>query len=85
MDGGSRLAFAAPLARQGDQREKGNTMPDYGKQKSGRGVKGQPRHSEHNAPGGAKNPYGNRPDKAALLAKLTQKAQEKAGKTDPEG
>jgi len=49
-------------------------MSDYSKQKSGTGAKGQPRHSEKNAPGGVKNPYGSRPDKAALVAKLAEKA-----------
>lgn len=49
-------------------------MADYSKQKSGTAGKGQPRHKEHNAPGGAKNPFGQRPDKAALLARLTARA-----------
>lgn len=49
-------------------------MSDYSKQRSGTGAKGQPRHKEHNAPGGAKNPFGNRPDKAELVARLAEKA-----------
>lgn len=49
-------------------------MSDYSKQRSGTGGKGQPRHKEHNAPGGAKNPFGARPDKATLVARLAEKA-----------
>jgi len=39
-----------------------------------KGGKGTPRHKEHNAPGGPKNPFGQRPDKAALVAKLADAA-----------
>ena len=49
-------------------------MPDYGKQYSGTAGKGQPRHKEHNAPGSSKKPFGSRPDKAELLARLAEKA-----------
>lgn len=50
-------------------------MADYSKQKSATGVKGAPRHKEHNAPGGPKNPFGARNDKAALVAKLSETAR----------
>jgi hypothetical protein len=56
----------------------GAVMADYSKQKSGTGVKGAPRHKEHNAPGGPKNPFGARNDKAALVAKLAEAARSKA-------
>lgn len=36
--------------------------------------KGTPRHKEHNAPGGPKNPFGQKTDKAALVAKLADAA-----------
>ena len=52
-------------------------MPDYGKQYSGTAGKGGPRHKEHNAPGGAKKPFGAKEDKAALVAKLAAKAAAK--------
>ena len=41
--------------------------------------KGVPRHKEHNAPGGPKNPFGQKSDKAALVAKLAATAK-KPGK-----
>lgn len=50
-------------------------MADYGKQKSGKPAKVGPRHREHNAPGGPANPFGNRPDKGALLERLKASAQ----------
>lgn len=43
-------------------------------------AKGVPPHKEHNAPGGPKNPYGARPDKAALVAKLAANAKKPAAK-----
>ncbi|MCC7321483.1 MAG: hypothetical protein IT542_10975 [Rubellimicrobium sp.] len=58
-------------------------MPDYGKQKSGNANRGAPGHREHNAPGGRKNPFGTRPDKTALLARMKEQAQ-KAGRKEPE-
>lgn len=50
-------------------------MADYGKQRSGTPAKVGPPHREHNAPGGPANPFGNRPDKAALLDRLRASAQ----------
>jgi hypothetical protein len=47
-------------------------MATTGKSKT---TKGAPRHKEHNAPGGPKNPFGARPDKAALVAKLAEAAK----------
>jgi hypothetical protein len=38
-------------------------------------TKGTPRHKEHNAPGGPKNPFGQKSDKAALVAKLAANAK----------
>jgi hypothetical protein len=49
--------------------------------KAGRG-RGAPRHREHNAPGGPRNPFGQRPDKSAIVAKLSAAAR-KAGKDAP--
>jgi hypothetical protein len=40
--------------------------------------KGAPRHKEHNAPGGPKNPFGQKADKAAILAKLAANAKKPA-------
>lgn len=34
-----------------------------------------PRHNEHNAPGSQKNPFGKRPTKEELVARLKAKAQ----------
>lgn len=34
-----------------------------------------PRHKEHNAPGGPKNPFGNRQTKEELIAKLKEQAE----------
>ena len=50
-------------------------MSDYSKQKSGTAAKGQPKHSEHNAHGSDKNPFGRPKPKAELLAKLSEKAK----------
>jgi len=33
-----------------------------------------PRHKEHNAPGSQKNPFGKRPSKEGLIARLKSKA-----------
>ena len=60
----------------------GAVMADYSKQKSGTGVKGTPRHKEHNAPGSDKNPFGRPKPKAELVAKLAaaaRKGEEKSG------
>lgn len=40
------------------------------------GKKG-PKHEEHNAPGSAKKPFGQREDKAALLARMKKAAEAK--------
>ena len=58
-------------------------MADYGKQKSGTAPKGTPRHREHNAPGGPKNPFGARPDKAALVARLAAAARRATDDSTP--
>ncbi|MEZ5716448.1 MAG: hypothetical protein R3D85_15600 [Paracoccaceae bacterium] len=39
-----------------------------------------PRHSEHNAPGSNKKPFGQRPGKAELLARMKAAAEADAGK-----
>ncbi|MBE0414557.1 hypothetical protein [Yoonia sp.] len=36
-----------------------------------------PKHNEHNAPGSAKKPFGQREDKAALLARMKKAAEAK--------
>ena len=36
-----------------------------------------PKHKEHNAPGSAKKPFGQRPDKAELLARMKAAAEAK--------
>ncbi len=59
-------------------------MPDYGKQKSGKSAGGAPRHSEHNAPGGRRNPFGARADKAELLNRLTEKARARGAQSTDE-
>lgn len=50
---------------------------DYGKSGTRTAPKGTPRHAEHNAPGTAKKPFGARPDKAELLARLKAAAEAK--------
>lgn len=37
-----------------------------------------PRHKEHNAPGSEKNPFGKRPSKEALVARLKARAEKAA-------
>lgn len=54
---------------------------DYSKSGNVKGPKGAPRHREHNAPGGPKNPFNSRPSKAELVARLKANA-EKAKKPD---
>ena len=63
-------------------------MADYGKQKSAKPRRNSPSHSEHNAPGGPDNPFGARPDKAALLERMREaakRAQGGPGSEVPEG
>ncbi|MBU2992573.1 hypothetical protein Q4555_08310 [Octadecabacter sp. 1_MG-2023] len=38
-------------------------------------AKGQPRHSEHNAYGTKKTPFGQRPSKAELLERMKENAE----------
>ena len=58
-------------------------MADYSKQKSGKPQKNRPRHREHNEPGGPANPFGARPDKAALLERM-KAAAKKPGEGEPD-
>jgi hypothetical protein len=58
-------------------------MADYSKQKSGNPQKNRPPHREHNEPGGPKNPFGARNDKAALLERMKANAQK--AKDDEQG
>lgn len=57
---------------------------DYKKSGAARGPKGQPRHSEHNAYGSDKTPFGKRPDKAELLDRMKKAAQDKSDGTPPD-
>lgn len=51
---------------------------DYGKQGAAKVAKKGPKHNEHNQYGSAKTPFGSRPSKEELLARM-KKGQ---GKTD---
>ncbi len=53
---------------------------DYGKSGAPKLGKNKPRHSEHNAKGSSKNPFGQKPTKADLLARM--KAAADKGKAD---
>jgi hypothetical protein len=53
-------------------------MMDYSKSGGAKASQNAPRHSEHNAKGTAKNPFGAAPDKASLVAKLKAAAEAKA-------
>lgn len=57
---------------------------DYSKSGGARPAKNAPRHAEHNAKGGDKNPFGAKADKAALLARMKAAAAEKAGAKKPD-
>jgi len=48
---------------------------DYGKSGSGKAAKNAPRHTEHNAKGTKKNPFGAAPPKAELLARMKAAAE----------
>jgi hypothetical protein len=50
---------------------------DYGKSGAPKKGKNTPRHSEHNAKGSEKNPFGDRTEKAALLARMKAAAEAK--------
>lgn len=51
---------------------------DYSKSGSVTLPKKAPRHAEHNAKGSAKNPYGSKPSKEELLARMKAAAAKKA-------
>lgn len=50
---------------------------DYSKSGVATAPKKAPKHSEHNAPGGRKNPFGTGQDKAELLARMKAAAKRK--------
>ena len=50
---------------------------DYGKSGAAKSGKTTPRHSEHNAKGTDKNPFGKQPTKAELLARMKAAAKAK--------
>jgi hypothetical protein len=50
---------------------------DYSKSGGARPGKNAPRHSEHNAKGSAKNPFGAQTKKAELLARMKAAAEAK--------
>lgn len=56
---------------------------DYSKSGMPNKAKNTPRHSEHNAKGSDKNPYGSRNTKAGLLARM--KAAVEAKKAENKG
>jgi len=43
---------------------------DYGKSGAAKQGKNKPRHNEHNAKGSEQSPFGQRPSKADLLARM---------------
>lgn len=53
---------------------------DYSKSGAATAPKKAPKHSEHNAPGGRKNPFGKGQDKAALLARMKAAAEARKDK-----
>ena len=56
---------------------------DYSKSGGAKMGRNQPRHSEHNSYGSDKTPFGSRPTKAELLARLKAAADaKKAPRTD---
>ena len=55
---------------------------DYGKSGNRSNAKGTPRYAEHNSHRTEKTPFGGRPDKAELLARM--KAAAEAKKKDGE-
>jgi hypothetical protein len=50
---------------------------DYSKTHNPKSAKNTPRHSEHNAKGSDKNPYGRPAPKAELLARMKAAAEAK--------
>jgi hypothetical protein len=66
------------FARQG-------SIMDYGKSGAAKMASKTPRHKEHNEPGSTKNPFGKRPSKEELVARMkeaAQKARDEAAKAD---
>lgn len=55
---------------------------DYSKSGSVLNGKKSPRHAEHNAKGSKKNPFGQQPPKAELLARMKAAAEARKAKTD---
>lgn len=53
---------------------------DYGKSGNPKGVKGAPKHREHNEKGTSKNPYGAASAKEELLARMKAAAKARAAK-----
>ncbi|MCT2538737.1 hypothetical protein OE699_03335 [Sedimentimonas flavescens] len=53
---------------------------DYSKSGSAKQGKNTPRHSEHNAKGSEKNPFGKTETKAELLARMKAAAEARKGK-----
>lgn len=51
---------------------------DYGKSGNSKPGKKAPRHSEHNAKGSAKNPFGKQPPKVELLKRMKEAAAKKS-------
>jgi hypothetical protein len=59
---------------------------DYGKQGAPKTSSKRPHHSEHNAKGSAKNPFGGKTSKAELLERMKAAAKANAGpEKHPEG
>ncbi|MBW0157466.1 hypothetical protein [Sedimentimonas flavescens] len=53
---------------------------DYSKSGGAKQGKNTPRHSEHNAKGSEKNPFGKTETKAELLARMKAAAEARKGK-----
>ena len=51
---------------------------DYGKSGMAKAGKNAPRHTEHNAKGSEKNPFGKQPPKAELLKRMKAAAAKKS-------
>lgn len=54
---------------------------DYGKSGSAKAGKNAPRHDEHNRKGSQKNPFGAKPTKEDLVARMKAAAEARAAKT----
>lgn len=55
---------------------------DYAKSGTIKAAKNKPPHSEHNAKGTKKNPFGQQPPKAELLARMKAAAEAKKKQAD---